>query len=217
MTSGQALGSVPGIRANLRVHGYPVWIGGGALGAVLLLVVGWFLLIQPQLATADRLREQTATAQDGIASLKQKLAEARLQSQDLDGYRARLTKARAALPNTAALTTFLVDVEAAAVRAGVEFRGMIVGTPAQVTGANAQLYALPISLTAAGSAAKLDGFLNDLQRVQPRAVLISTANLTPDASSVSLAGAATLLLGMRAYVDPPASSVTPTPAASSTN
>ena len=221
MTSGQALSGATGIRVNLRLQGYALWIGGGTIGLVLLAALGWYLLIRPEYATAARLREQTATAQDSMASLRQKLAQARLQNADFDSYQAKLAKARAALPGTSGLSTFLTDVQAAGVTTGVEVRGLIVGAPLQAAGSNGQIYALPISINAAGTAPQLDAFLNRLQRVQPRAVLINTANLAPDASSLSLAGAATMILGLRAYVDPSlrtstlATPTTPTPAATS--
>jgi Tfp pilus assembly protein PilO len=218
MTSGQALSGTTGFRVNLRLQGYPLWIGGGTIGLVLVAMLGWYLLIGPEYAKTDRLREQTATAQDSMTSLRQKLALARKQNIDFDSYQAELAKARAALPGTSGLSTFLTDVQAASVNAGVEVRGLTVGTPLQADGTNGQIYALPITINAAGTAPKLDAFLNRLQRVQPRAVLISTASLAPDASSLSLAGAATMILGMRAYVDPSSRTTAlaaPTPTASS--
>jgi Tfp pilus assembly protein PilO len=216
MSSGKALARGRlGANVNLRLRGYSLWIAAGAAGAVVLLLLGWLLLIRPVKAQTEELRNQVDGAQDAVSVLQRKLAAARLQNGDLNGYLSKLAKAQAALPNTAALSTFLDDVQAAGSSTAVEVRGLIVGSPVQVNGVSTQIYALPISLTAAGTATKLDAFLDRLQRVQPRAVLVSTANAAPDSTSVSLDGAVTLILGLRAFVAPgltsdPVTAATPT-------
>jgi Tfp pilus assembly protein PilO len=192
----------PASLGALRARSYPLWVGGGTLAVVVVLALGWFLLIQPQKARTSSLRDEVDTAQTGVAQLQQQLAKARQENGDLTGYQQKLVAARAALPTTAALSTFLRDVESAGTAAGVDVRSLIVGTPAQVTGISAQIYALPITLTAAGSASKLDTFLTQVQRVQPRAVLVNTVNAAPDENSVSLSGTVTMTLGLRAFVAP---------------
>jgi Tfp pilus assembly protein PilO len=70
---------------------------------------------------------------------------------------------------------------------------------------------LPITMTVAGSADHLSAFLNRLQAMQPRALLITTASLAGDGST---SGKMTLSLGMKAFVAPAASK---TPAVTTTN
>lgn len=207
------------------LHGRPHlrWLGGGALGVVMLLALGWLLLIRPEDAQTSRLRDRAATAQHNVDSLRQRLAEMRAQNSQLDRYRSELTDARAALPTTTDLSTFLRDLQSTGASSGIEVRGLIVGAPTQVTKVSGTIYALPVTLTAAGPSAKLDVFLNRLQRVQPRAVLINTANAVPDGNSAALSGTALLTLGLQVFVAPaaaaaPSSATTgPTPTASSTS
>lgn len=69
-----------------------------------------------------------------------------------------------------------------------------------------KVYALPISATIAGSPAQITAFLTQLQRVQPRAVLISAITLATDqgraAGSGTTSAPATLQLTMQAFVAP---------------
>jgi hypothetical protein len=77
------------------------------------------------------------------------------------------------------------------------------------------VYAMSISATVTGSPTALDKFLDQLQNVQPRAVLIT--NVTEGAGSTSgaghTAGQTTLTLTMQAFVAPalPAAAATPSP------
>jgi len=59
---------------------------------------------------------------------------------------------------------------------------------------------VPITLTAAGTAADLSAFLNRLQTVQARAVLITTASLTGDTTTAS--GQMTLSLALTVFYAP---------------
>ncbi|GAA3384545.1 type 4a pilus biogenesis protein PilO [Cryptosporangium minutisporangium] len=189
--------------AALRGNTVRLWVAGGVVGALLLIALGGFLLIRPQNARTEELRAQTETAQASVDSLRSRLAEVRSQNSRLAEYRSEYEAARAALPTTLALSTFLRDVQSSATRAGVAVEGLIVGAPTQVNGAaGATVYALPLTITATGSASKLEGFVNQLQRVQPRAVLVSTTNAVPNESSNSLRGSVLLTLGMRAFVAP---------------
>ncbi|MFI5953674.1 type 4a pilus biogenesis protein PilO [Cryptosporangium sp. NPDC051539] len=190
--------------AGLRGNTIRLWLAGGVVGAVLLLGVGWFLLIRPQTAQTAELRAQTETAQVNADSLRSRLAQVKAQNDDLASYRSKYDTAREALPTTAATSQFLRDVQSSGTRAGISVDGLVVGSPTQVKGAGTTVYALPISVTAVGTASKLEGFVNQLQRVQPRAVLINTANVAPNESSESLRGSVLLTLGLQAFVSPSA-------------
>jgi Tfp pilus assembly protein PilO len=65
------------------------------------------------------------------------------------------------------------------------------------------VYALPITIAISGSFTQLDGFLSQLQSVQPRAVLIT--QLTQGSATSGTGGkaaATTLSLTMQAFVAP---------------
>jgi Tfp pilus assembly protein PilO len=187
------------------------WLIGGAAAAAVLLAAGWFLVIGPQYAQTSSLREQAVTTQLRMTSLQHRLAELRQENERLPQHRAQLTRDRQALPATSALSDFLRELHTAGDSKGVSVTGFVVGTPTQVVAAGTQVYALPITLTASGTAAKLSQFLDQLQQVQPRAVLISSVNAVPGDDGGSFAGAVTLTLNLRAFVDPASTAKTAQP------
>jgi Tfp pilus assembly protein PilO len=178
------------------------WLAGGALGAVALLAVGWFFLVSPQHGRAATLREQTQTAQLSIAGQQHKLAALRKDAEQLAGYRAELDRLRQALPAGAGLSAFLRELQNAGDHAGVAVRGLSVGSPAQLTGRNASVFTLPITLTAAGGLPGLTEFLDQLQQVQPRAVLIQSVTGSPDHGVTTLAQGTSLNITLRVFVAP---------------
>jgi Tfp pilus assembly protein PilO len=183
-------------------HADRLWLIGGALGAAALLAVGWFFFINPQNDETSNLRDQADTAQLRLTSLEHRLEELRQQNKNLPRYRARLALDRQALPTTSALSDFLRQLQTAGDATGVDVNGVIVGSPAQVSAGGAQLHALPITLTAAGRVGDVDRFLDELQKVQPRAVLISTANIAADEGAGAVPGSVTLTLNLQVFVAP---------------
>lgn len=171
-----------------------LWLLGGAGGAVVILALGWFLLIGPQYAEAAELDGQATEAQGRVATLQQRLVELRKQNENLPLYQEQLVTARKALPTTPALADLLRELQTGGDSAGVVVSALTFGAAVPVT-PGSQTSALPISLTAAGTVAKLLQFLNQLQQVQPRAVLIGTVSL--DAAA---AASVTLSLTLQVFV-----------------
>jgi Tfp pilus assembly protein PilO len=191
-----------------------IWELGGTLGAIALLAAGWFFFIGPQYDQTNRLNDQGSAAQARVATLQRRLVELRQQNVKLEQFRAQLLRDRQALPAASSLSDFLRELESAGASAGVSVRGLVVGSPTQIIGAATQVNALPITLIAVGTTAQLNTFLDQLQLVQPRAVLIKSVNAVPDGLSVSLAGTVSLTLSMRAFVGPAGGAPTAEPTAS---
>jgi Tfp pilus assembly protein PilO len=78
-----------------------VWLGGGALVAVLLAVVSWFVVISPELSSASSLRAQTSDAELQNAVTQSKVTKLRLQSEQVGQLRSALAAALEALPSPA--------------------------------------------------------------------------------------------------------------------
>jgi Tfp pilus assembly protein PilO len=188
-------------------HTSRLWMVGGVLAAVAMLALGWFFAISTQRAETGRLVDETGTALAQVATLEQRLAELRAQNVDLDRYKGDLERNRRALPSASGLSDFLRDMQSAGERTGVSVSALVVGNPIPVVGAGSNVVSLPISLTVGGTGPKLTRFLDELQLVQPRAVLISTVNLAP-AESGPLSGSVTLSVSFQAFVvtkgEPPA-------------
>jgi Tfp pilus assembly protein PilO len=167
-------------------HADKVWTAGGLLGAAALLGLGWIIFIGPQYAEAASLHDQQIQAQLRLTSQQRKLADLRRENEDLPQFKAQLERARAALPTSPATSDFLRELQTASQQASVSVTGLTIGGRSDVPGTAGAVFALPVALTVVGKVAGLEGFLTELQQVQPRAVLIRNANLTSDATGTSL-------------------------------
>ncbi len=186
----------------MRVTHGRLWLIGGVLGAVALLAIGWLAVIGPQRARTGSLQDQISAAQLQVTSLRHRLADLRQQNRDLAQYQAQLARDRQALPAASGLSDLLRELHAAGDRSGVVVSSLTVGGPIQATGGSGRAYALPMTLIVVGTSTRLDEFLDQLQRVQPRAVLISTVNAGPAGGGTALDGAVTLTLDLQAFVAP---------------
>jgi type IV pilus assembly protein PilO len=179
-----------------------LWMIGGAVGAVLLLALGWFFFISPQRAQTSSLHDQLAETELRQTVLQKRLADLRRQNARMPQYLAQLGRDRQALPAASNLSSFLREVQAAGDTTGVVLKSLLVGAPTQLSAAGKQVYALQISLTVAGTAVHLNRFLVELQQLQPRAMLISSANEAPADQTGSLAGSVTLTLSLQVFLAP---------------
>jgi len=155
-----------------------LWMVGGVLGAAVLLAISWFFLISPQHAERDSLNASEAAAEQRLDRLQQRLGDLRKQNDKLAEYKAALAQARQALPATPALSDLLRELQVAGDNTSVAVSGLNVGDVTPLTTAGGQVFTLALSLTASGTIDKLNAFLDQLQQVQPRALLINTASLS---------------------------------------
>jgi Tfp pilus assembly protein PilO len=167
-------------------HADKIWLAGGVLGAAALLALGWFFFIGPQYAEARSLDDRAVQAQLRLTSQQRRLADLRQQNEDLPQYKAQLGRLRQALPPSAATSDFLRELQAAGEAASVSVTGLSIGARKEVAGSGGTVYALPVALTVEGTVAGLEGFVNELQQVQPRAVLIGNTGLTANSRGTSL-------------------------------
>ena len=175
-----------------------IWLIGGALGAVVLLAVGWFFFISPQNHQTSDLRDHAAASQLSLTALQRRLGELRQQDTDLPKYRAQLARDREALPAVSDMANFLRELQAAADVGKVSVGGIAIGVAGLASGT---VSAVPITVTATGTAVTLNQFLDQIQRVLPRAVLVSSANVVANAAR-GAATTATLTLVLQAFVAP---------------
>lgn len=180
-----------------------LWVGGGAVGAVVLLAVGWFFFIGPQRAQTAKLNDEYSTSQLRLTALQHRLVDLRQQNVQLPEFRAELARDREALPMTSGLSAYLRQLQTGASRTGVVLSGVVVGAPLSTSADGRKVYALPVALTATGAMADLGRFLDQLQQVLPRAALLDTVTAAPLEHSVTLAGSVTLTLGVRVFVASP--------------
>jgi Tfp pilus assembly protein PilO len=175
-----------------------LWLIGGVLAAAGILGIGWFFLIGPQLDQASSLRGQASDTQQHIAVLHRGLIELRQQNDDLPRYRAELAVDQQALPSTAASADFLRVLQSLGDQTGVSISAITVSGSTAIVG-NAKVRALPIIITASGTTKQLNAFLDRLQQVQPRAVLINHTDLSADDAN-GPTGSYTLSVSLDAFV-----------------
>jgi Tfp pilus assembly protein PilO len=209
------------------------WLIGGGVAALLILVVGWFLFISPENTQTSAAQSQVSAARSRDQLLQVELTNLATQSKDLGKYEAVLSRAEQALPSSDGLPAFLRELQAIGASSLVNVSQLSVAAPvapgpttgassttpstASSTGAaTSGIYLIPITLDLTGSQTHLLQFLEQLQEVQPRAVLVSQANLGQASTAVGT-GSTGLQLTLDAFVSTlPSSTATPGAAATPT-
>jgi len=183
-----------------------LWMVGGVLAAAVLVAITWFLLVTPQHAERDNLRESVSVTQRQLSQLEQRISKLQKDNEHLPEYQAELAQAQKALPASPALSDLLRELQDAGDNTSVTVSGLNVGNLTPLTTTGGQVYTLALSLTAAGPIDKLNAFLDQLQQVQPRALLISTASLSRTAAA---SPTASLSLTLTAFVSPLSATASP--------
>jgi type IV pilus assembly protein PilO len=191
-------------------HADRIWMIGGVVGAALLLIVGWFVAISPKNAETQSLREQKDVTESRLITLRHRLAELQDENKKLEQFKAALKRNEAALPADSGVPDLLRQLQDSGELVDVTVSGFTVSAP--VRQSDPAVYALPITVTAGGKADNLGRFLDQLQQVQPRAVLIESTNLAGASGDgkADPSDAVTMTLTMKAFVAPAAGQPVPT-------
>jgi Tfp pilus assembly protein PilO len=178
-------------------HADKIWAIGGVVGAAALLAVAWFFFVGPKYQETASLNDQVVQAELRLTAAQRTLSDLREQNEKLPQYQEELERLHRALPATPESSDLLRQLQDASETAGVSVTGVSIGARAEVPGAGGAVYALPVGLTVEGKDARLESFLTQLQQVQPRAVLVKSAN-----TSVDNAGPMTLTVSLKVFVAP---------------
>ena len=216
-----------------------LWFVAGGIVAFLMLLIGYFFFISPQRSNTSDVNSRAATAQQQNIALQARLDALREQSQNLPKYRAELAALQQALPSQTAISDFLRTLQSLGNATLTNVNTLTVGDPAPVIAPVAaapvatstptettaptdgaappvatvpDAYSLPITASVTGSANALSKFLDQLQAVQPRAVLIG--NIALSETTTNTTAGYTLSLTMTAFVAPIVASSAPTAATS---
>lgn len=211
-----------------------LWLTGGALIAILLLVLGYFLLISPQRDKTSTVNSEIGTVRTQNLSLQQRINNLTAQNKELDKYRADLVDLKLALPSTSGLPDFLRTLQSIGNSTLSDVLSLTVGPPTSVkaaaggsaqpaststsasasgqtaksarsTGGTNGVYGLAITAAVSGSKTELEQFLQQLQSVQPRAVLVTSISFATAGGTVAataVKGSATMQITMQAFVSP---------------
>ncbi|MBO3739642.1 type 4a pilus biogenesis protein PilO [Actinoplanes flavus] len=160
-----------------------IWLFGGLALTILLAVGGWFLVISPQYTARDSVQTDTADTRIQLTKEQRKLAELKAQLKKVDTYEDTLVEAQKALPygeNTNKIPEFLKQLQVLGSKYGVDVSGYSASVPEESKTTPA-IKQLPITLNIeSGKVDKIIDFVERLQTMQPRAVLIESAKLSGD-------------------------------------
>jgi type IV pilus assembly protein PilO len=200
----------------MRAHADRIWMIGGAVGVVVLVAIGWLLLVSPAGDEAEGYRQQTEVSEIQLIALQKRLSELKEQQAKLPTYQAELKRNQQALPVDTGIPAFLRQLEAAGDAVGATVSNINVGMPVQENGTGLTAYSLPVTVTVDGAIGDMAPFLDQLQQVQPRAVLVQSANLAGNATGKGKSDKTNMTLTMKVFVAPasgtaPAVAATPAP------
>lgn len=189
------------------------WTIGTALVALVVLVVGMMLFVQPRRSQASALKDQTATQETANQSLQAKIANLKAQQQDLPKQQAVLDTIRQQIPTTPNLPSLVRSLTDLAKSTGVELVALAPANPQPLTeakssatggsagtapssgttpsgaGVASNVQQIPIKITVIGSYTELTTFLNRLETLQ-RALAVQEVNVSL-ASAVGVTGGST--------------------------
>jgi Tfp pilus assembly protein PilO len=167
-----------------------LWLLGGVVAAIVLLTVGFYLVIYPKYQKAADLEVLSDDSAAEVVRQRREIATLEAENKKIEDYRAQVKARLAALPETDSVAELLREVQTAGELTGVTVSGVSVGSATEVkVSGPLSVHALPVSLTAAGPAAKINPFLDQLQKTQPRALLIGNVNVattTGDRAALTL-------------------------------
>ena len=111
-----------------RLQNKRFWLGGGAFAALLIVAVGWFMFIGPEMSSASDLRSQAAATRQQNALLQLKVTALQKKSTQLPRYTASLKTALATLPFDSGMPAFTRQLSAQAEANHVSITSVIVGS-----------------------------------------------------------------------------------------
>lgn len=168
-----------------------LWLAGGALLALLIVLASWFLVISPVRGDTSTLEEDTASVETQNTVLLAELNRLEEQDANRDQLVQTLRDSLAGLPADVAIPDFNKQVVSQAAAHNVDLTSVTVGpatAPVQDGAAGAAtsttdpsapatgLLGVPITIETTGSQIDLLYFLKDLQQAGPRrALVVSTA------------------------------------------
>jgi hypothetical protein len=194
-----------------------VWLTGGAVLAVLIILAGWFLVINPELSAASSNRQQAASADQQNQALQKRNDDLMEKNNDQGALQAGLSAMLAQLPSDGALPEFIRQLSAQASTAGVTLTSVLIGaatpvvaaaqgaptaaapvspaagstTAAVIPATSASLVQMTITINATGLGRHDLAFLRAIQWNGPRRALVTAVALVPVVGSTATAGPTT--------------------------
>jgi len=211
---------------SARAQNKRLWLGGGAVVAVLIVLIGWFGVINPQLSAASSTQDQADSVRMQNIVLQAKNTKLKVQNDNVAALRASLAAALAELPSDGGLPALTRQLSAQATANSVVLTSVIVGTATPVDGAVAAtgttpdtgtttttgatpapstgLVQITITVAATGLGSNELAFLRAIQVTGPRRALVTASQLAPSGGSAAagIDGPCTLTLTLNIFSAP---------------
>lgn len=145
------------------------WLVGGALGALVLLALGWFLVVSPKRSQAAAVRDETATQESANTVLRQQIAMLQAQAKGLVAKQAALQEVGRRVPPEPQLPALVRNLTGVHDRSGADIISITPAAPVSAvpTVPGAAAYStIPVTLQVAGDYAQLTLFLDELERLE---------------------------------------------------
>lgn len=163
----------------------------GAIGSVLMIILWFVLLWNPRQAEIEDAVERREAAQAQADALQIEIQQLQAAQRDEPLKQARRAELQAAAPDDPALGQFILDVNAAANAAGIEFMSISPSPPVIPEAGGLSVIGLSFGIN--GGYFQILDFMNRLVDLQ-RLVVIDSVNLAPEAT-----GRLTATLGGRMF------------------
>jgi Tfp pilus assembly protein PilO len=168
-----------------------IWMLGGLFGIIVLVVAAYLLAIKPIYADKADKQGQADDQEMTLVTLKTQLAQLKAKAKDQATYTAQLNAKTAAMPDSYDIPNYLRALQTSGTAVTVGVSDISVGAPVKVIGSS-EVISVPINLTATGTPVNLGRFIDRLQNVQSRAVLITSVSLSAGTSANSMSAALTV-------------------------
>ena len=148
----------------------------GVAAALLVLLLWWFLLWSPQRNDISEAKERRETAEQQVAQLRVTLSRLQELSRTEALKRSQIEALRVAVPDQPNLGLFILDLNEAADRAGIDFLSVTPSPPSAGDGPQAPS-AINLAISITGGYFQVLDFVNRLTDL-PRIVVIDNLSLT---------------------------------------
>jgi hypothetical protein len=191
-----------------RLEDKRIWLGGGGVIGLLIVVVAWFMFIGPERSSADDLNAQAASTRQQNDVLQAKVHALQVKSQHLSKYTSSLQAALEALPFDSGLPAFTRQLSAQGTANSVDVSSVVVGgitsvgasapaaaAPAEDSTSTAPttttttapaaapvaggLFSVAVTVQSSGTLTNQLAFLKAIQTAGPRRALVTSAQITP--------------------------------------
>ena len=169
---------------------YHRWLFGGIGVAILVFLIGFFLVVNPARNNANAIASQAADQEQQNIATQAKIDQYSAQVSEVPAKQAEIAAVQEKLPPTLELPEMIREIEGVADDAGLRLLSITPSTPSILGEDSAQsaggvpTVSVPVAITARGSYTTIKSFVNGLERMS-RAYFVSGLDITADGENAS--------------------------------